>query len=135
MRGTYWAGGGKRGAVCYEANIMLLEIVERKIGAEITVVALNGKLALGLESQRVEALVEELIERGAKRVIFDLSGVNYIDSAGVGMLALVTGRMKEMGGSGAVVAPEGKVLQLLTRTQMTSIMQVCATVEEAVETV
>jgi anti-sigma B factor antagonist len=114
---------------------MLLEIVERKIGAEITVVALNGKLALGLESQRVEALVEELIERGAKRVIFDLSGVNYIDSAGVGMLALVTGRMKEMGGSGAVVAPEGKVLQLLTRTQMTSIMQVCATVEEAVETV
>ena len=114
---------------------MLLEIVERQIGPEVTVVSLNGKLALGRESQRIESLVEDLAKRGAKRVIFDLTGVDYIDSAGIGMLALATGRVKESGGTLAVVAPEGRVLQLLTLTQMTLVLKVYATVEAALEVV
>jgi anti-sigma B factor antagonist len=114
---------------------MLLEIVERQVGPEITVVALNGKLALGRESQRIETLAEELASRGAKRVIFDLSGVNYIDSAGIGVLAMATGKVKESGGALAIVAPDGKVLQLLTLTQMTMILKVCPTVEAAIEAV
>jgi len=75
------------------------DIVERPIGPEITVVALNGKLALGRESQRIQTLMENLAQRGAKRVIFDLTGVTYIDSAGIGILAVATAKPKESGGT------------------------------------
>ncbi len=114
---------------------MLLDIQESQIGSDITLVSVTGKLALGRESQRIETLSEELAKRGARRVIFDLSGVDYIDSAGIGMLALSTGKLKEAGGSLALVAPEGRVLQLLTLTQMTAVLKVCATVAAAVEVV
>ena len=114
---------------------MLLNIAEHQIGPDITVVTLTGKLALGREGQRIETMAEELGKRGAKRVVFDLTGVDYIDSAGIGMLALATGKLKEAGGSLAVVAPEGRVLQLLTLTQMTAVLKVCATIEAAVELV
>ena len=110
---------------------MLLEITEREIAQDITVVELTGKLALGRESQRIEILVDDLIKRGSLRAIFDLSGVDYMDSAGIGMLALATGKLRESGGKLAIVAPEGKILQLLNQTQMTAIVSVCPTLEGA----
>ena len=110
---------------------MLLSIVERKVEPDITVVELTGRLALGRESQRVETLVEDLAKQGAARVVLDLTGVEYIDSAGIGMLALASGKMKESGGAMAIVAPEGRVLQLLNLTQINAIVKVCPTVAAA----
>ena len=113
------------------ANHMLLEIAEREMAPGITVVELTGKLALGRESQRVETLVEDLAKRGCKRAIFDMTGVDYMDSAGLGMLALASGRLKESGGSLVIVAPQGRVLELLNRTQISVIVKVCPTVAAA----
>ena len=47
---------------------------------------LAGKLAVGCESQRIEMVVDEL----ARKVIFDLTRVDYIDGAGIGLLAMAT---------------------------------------------
>jgi anti-sigma B factor antagonist len=110
---------------------MLLQIAERNIEPDIAVMELTGKLAQGSESQQVEALMEEYARQGRLRVILDMSGVDHIDSAGIGMVALSSGRIKDAGGKLAVVAPEGRVLQLLKLTQLITIVTVCATVEEA----
>ena len=58
-----------------------------------------------------------------------MTGVDYIDSAGLGMVALASGKLKESGGKLALVAPEGRVLQLLNLTQMNMIVKVCPTME------
>jgi anti-sigma B factor antagonist len=105
--------------------------VERKIEPDITVVELSGRLALGRESQRIETLIEELSRKGSAKVVLDLAGVEYIDSAGIGMLALISGKLKEAGGSMALVASEGRVLQLLKLTQMSAILKVSPTVDAA----
>lgn len=110
---------------------MLLQIDEKRIEPDITLVELTGKLALGRESQRIETLVEEFSKKGTLRVIFDMAKVDYIDSAGIGMIALASGKLKEAGGRLVVVAPEGRVLHLLKMTQVTAIVTVCATVAEA----
>jgi len=111
---------------------MLLAIVERQVEPDITVVELSGTLALGWESQRIENLIEELVKKGSRRVVLDMSGVDHIDSAGIGMVALATGKLREAGGTLAVVAPEGRVLQLLNQTQMNTIVKVCGSVAEAI---
>jgi anti-anti-sigma factor len=113
---------------------MLLQIVEREMAPDITVVEMTGRLALGRESQRIESLVEDLSRKASKRVIFDLTGVDYIDSAGIGIIALASGKLKESGGTLALVAPEGRVLQLLNLTQMGMIVKVCPTVAAAAAT-
>jgi|SRR3954469_358536 anti-sigma B factor antagonist len=114
---------------------MLLQIAERQVEPDITVVALTGRLALGRESQRIESLVEELVRKGTQRVVVDMTGVDYIDSAGIGMVALAAGKLREIGGKLAIVAAEGRVLQLLTMTQMNAIVAVRPTVAEALEAV
>ena len=111
---------------------MVLEIVERQISAELCVVELNGQLAMGRENQRIESLVEDLIKKTVRKVVFDLSGVDYIDSSGVGIMALASGKLREVGSSLVLVAPQGRALQLLNLTQMNLIMKVYPTLEEAI---
>lgn len=113
---------------------MLLQIEERELEPDIALLELKGRLALGRESQRVEALAEELVKARRLKAILDLTGVDYIDSAGIGILALVAGKLKAAGGALAVVAPEGKVRQMLTMTQMVRILSVRSTVGDAVAT-
>jgi anti-anti-sigma factor len=111
---------------------MLLEISERRIEPDVTVVELVGKLSLGRESQKIETLVEDLARRGALKTIMDMSQVDYIDSAGIGLVALAAGKLREAGGRLVVVAGEGKVLQLLNLTQVSMLVTVCPTVDEGV---
>jgi anti-anti-sigma factor len=110
---------------------MLLEFTEREIAPDITVVELIGRLAMGQESQRIETLVDDLAKRGSTRIIFDMTAVEYMDSTGLGLLALANGKLKESGGSLAIVAPGGRVLELLTLTQINLLVTVCPTVERA----
>jgi anti-sigma B factor antagonist len=110
---------------------MLLQIEEHQLDGGITLVAMSGRLALGRESQRIETLVDELAKKGARKVIFDLHQVEYIDSAGIGLLALASGKTKEAGGKLVVVSGSGRVLEMLKLTQMTAVLTVSATVAEA----
>jgi anti-sigma B factor antagonist len=110
---------------------MLLDIQESKIG-DITVLRLSGKLALGRESQRIETMVEDFARQGQTKVILDMIAVSYIDSAGIGLLAMTAGKLKESGGKLVVVsAPDGRTTQLLKLTQMNSIVPMCSTMDEA----
>ena len=115
-----------------EPIAMLLRIEQRRIEPDITLVELSGKLALGRESQRIETLVDELAHAGERKVILDMERIDYIDSAGVGLVALATGKLREAGGRVVVVAPEGRVLHLLEMTQMNAIVTVVATPADAV---
>jgi anti-sigma B factor antagonist len=111
---------------------MLLDIQQRRIPPDIAVMELTGKLALGRESQRIETLVDELIAGGGRKAIIDLTKVDYIDSAGIGLLALAAGKLKESGGRLALVAsPGGRVLQMLNMTQVTAIVNVVQSFAEA----
>jgi anti-sigma B factor antagonist len=110
---------------------MPLEFTEREVAPDITVVELIGTLSLGRESQRIETLVDDLARRGSTRVIFDMRAVDYMDSTGLGILALANGKLKESGGGLVIVAPGGRVLELLNLTQISLIVKVCPTLEAA----
>jgi anti-sigma B factor antagonist len=112
---------------------MLLQIEEKRIEPDIVVLELTGRLAQGRESQRVESMVDDLAKAGCTRAILDLTGVNYSDSAGIGLIAMAAGRLKEAGGKLVAVAPDGKVLEMLKMTQLDRIVTVCSTAKEAVD--
>jgi anti-sigma B factor antagonist len=110
---------------------MLLQIEQKRIEPDIAVVEMTGRFALGRESQRLESIVDELVKSGSTRAILDLTGVNYVDSAGIGLIALAAGRLKEAGGRLVAVAPDGRVLEMLKMTQVNRIVTVCPTAQEA----
>jgi anti-sigma B factor antagonist len=62
-----------------------LKIDVREVG-EIRVLVLNGRLALGDDSTSFRERVRSLVTAGEKKIVLNLSQVNYIDSSGIAML-------------------------------------------------
>jgi anti-sigma B factor antagonist len=65
------------------------------------------------------------------KVILDLTALEYIDSSGIGMIALASGRLREAGGRMVVVVPEGRVLQLLKIAGVDALLTISGTLPAA----
>jgi anti-sigma B factor antagonist len=81
----------------------------RQIEPDLTVVELTGHLNLGNELMSVEAAVKRLIQDGARKLVVDLTKLDYIDSAGIGMLVGCNGQMDRAGGKMRVAGAQGSV--------------------------
>jgi len=98
---------------------------------DITVLRVSGRLELGRDSQRLEELVAWLVADGRRRLLMDLLQVDYIDSAGIGALAMAAGQVKQAGGKLALVVAEGRVKTVLHFAGLDSIMPLADSVEQA----
>ena len=108
-----------------------MEIDKKQITPEITVLEMSGRLVLGRESQRLEWQVEELIQAGQRKIIFDLTKVEYVDSAGLGIIVGSSGKIKQSGGELRVVGANTRVQQIFKMTGLTHVLALDADVEKA----
>ena len=74
----------------------------RHVEPDLTVVELTGHLNLGNELMTLEAAVKRIIAEGARKLVIDVTRLDYIDSAGIGMLVGCNGQMRVAGAQGAV---------------------------------
>ena len=86
-----------------------LVIVEREVG-NVTVLSLQGQIVLDDGDLAIRRVVHDLLDRGRLNILLDLGGVDYIDSAGVGMMAGKLKTVRERGG-------DMKLLNLTSRGQ------------------
>ena len=97
--------------------------VER-IDVTTVVVKLAGKMTLGIRLHEVESTINKLAFDGTKKLVLELSGVEYADSAGLGLLMLLYGRMKTVGGQLRLVAPRKQLLDVFKLTSTDSILSI-----------
>lgn len=64
----------------------------------------------------------EQIDRGATEISIDLSGLNYIDSTGLGVLITIHKRTKEKNGKIVIRGAQGMVEQLFKRTRLDRVL-------------
>jgi anti-sigma B factor antagonist len=112
---------------------MLLDIQKRRIGADVVVLEIAGQITLGNLCQQVEWAVEGLIRDNEKRIIFDLSRLNQIDSTGIGILVMCSTKLKRAGGELRVAGAQGIVEQVLKLTNVDRILTLDPTPEAAAE--
>jgi anti-sigma B factor antagonist len=103
----------------------------RQVEPDRTVVELTGRLNLGNELMTIETAVKRLIEEGARKLVIDVSGVDYIDSAGIGMLVACNGRMEKAGGEMRVAGAQGSVARTFDVVHMDRITSLDPDVDSA----
>jgi anti-sigma B factor antagonist len=109
------------------------EIHKTHIEPDIELVAISGRITLGPECQAIEQTVDELISANQKKVVFDLSGVEYLDSTGIGILVMCCGRMQAAGGELRVASIQPKVAELVRIAKLDQMMVFYPTVAAAFE--
>ena len=112
---------------------MILQILEKKPSPGVTILEMKGRVCMGRDCQEIEWKVTDLLEKGEKKIVFDLSGVNLMDSTGVGILVVTFGRLKKSGGELRLVVVPGKVQDVLSMTMVDKVLSLYPTVTAATE--
>jgi anti-sigma B factor antagonist len=101
----------------------MLEIQTKDLQPDIVVLELKGRITIGRDCKELEWAVEKLVGEGRKKVIFDLSGVTTVDSTGIGIIVMSSGRIKKAGGQLRIAGATAHVEEVL---KMTNIDQIVA---------
>lgn len=100
----------------------------------IAIVKFTGRLTLGSSMSLAEAKINQLIEQeGVLKIVFDLTNVDFVDSAGLGLVVFMRGKLLEKGGRFRVVSPPPRVLDLFRMSNNASVLDIDAVASESVD--
>ncbi len=105
-----------------------LDVTERDQWA---VLAVNGEVDVATAPRLRERLIQ-LVNQGRHHVVVDLSGVDFLDSTGLGVLVGALKRVRTHDGELALVCSEPRVLKVFEITGLTKVFTMHPTVDEAV---
>ncbi|HZS49440.1 MAG TPA: STAS domain-containing protein [Bryobacterales bacterium] len=104
----------------------LLQIETRHVEPDITILEFTGNITAA-ESRRVEVLVEDLLKQNYRKLVFDLTEVNYIDSSGMGSIAHCFARAIRNDGGLRVAGVNSRVKHLFHLTRLDAVFPFYAT--------
>jgi anti-sigma B factor antagonist len=109
-------------------------IEKRIVEPDVVVLDISGSIRLGRDCQDVEWAVEDLIRGHANKVVLDLSGLEYLDSTGIGILVMCVGKMTAAGGELRLASLQPRIVELMKMTRLDQIWTFYPTVAAAAET-
>jgi len=91
---------------------------------DVYILDCSGKITLGEGTMSIRNTVKDVLKGGAKKILLNLAGITYIDSAGVGELV---GTFVTAGNNGAklkLLGLTGKLREVLTITKLLTVFEV-----------
>ena len=102
---------------------MALTIASREVDG-VTVLDLSGRITLGEGSVQLREAVRDLISKGSKHILLNMSEVNYIDSSGLGELVSAFTTAKNQGASVKLLGLTKKVKDVLQLTKLYTVFDI-----------
>ncbi len=103
-----------------------------EIKPDITLITLSGRMTLDRSIQEFEAFFRRVVEMGSKKIVLDLSSVDYMDSSGIGCIVQSSSVATAAGGALHVAGVHGLVENVLRTTRVITILKCFMSVELAV---
>jgi len=111
---------------------MSLEIKVQDLNAHSAVVILEGALTFGMSLSLADSKLRGLVERGITKLVLDMTGVPYCDSAGLGAIVYTYGLAKQQGGMIRLCGLSDRVAAMLRMTTTDSFLPIDADREAGV---
>jgi anti-anti-sigma factor len=100
---------------------------EIQIDRDVATVRLAGKLMGGPSSGQLHAETKKLLDDGVRRFIVDMEKVQWINSAGLGILVALYVAITSKGGEMVLLNASERVVNILRVTKLESIFQLSET--------
>ena len=97
-----------------------MEIAERKV-SDVTILDLTGKMTLGEGDEFLRQAISTLLAAGTKKIVLNLEGVPYIDSAGLGEVVRTHTTVSKQGGSLKLLNLTKRIEDLLAITKLLTV--------------
>lgn len=109
-----------------------MNIETRKKG-DIVIVDFQGRLAVGVGDEMLARLIEQLLNEGNRKILLNLSDMEYIDSNGLGELVQSLKTSKRFGASLRLLKPQDRVKKTLRLTNLLPMFSVYDSESEAIK--
>jgi anti-sigma B factor antagonist len=113
-----------------ETNVAL-KMTNREVNG-VSVMALDGRIVLGEESNALREKLKSLIAEGKKKIVLNMDNIKYIDSSGLGALVAAHCSAKTQGASLRLCHLGSKFQEVLQITKLLTVFDVCDTEAAAV---
>ncbi len=92
--------------------------------SHVTILDLDGRIALGPETEKLRDAIRQLIAADKKKIVLNLARVDYIDSSGVGELVASYTAVRNAGGELKLLALTKKVHDVLYVTKLYTVFDI-----------
>ncbi len=99
-----------------------MQIEQRSLG-DVTVLDLKGKMTLGEGDELLKDKINSLMSQGLKKVLINLEGVPYIDSAGLGEIVRTFTTVSRQGGQLKLINLTKRIQDLLAITKLLTVFE------------
>ena len=96
--------------------------IDEKMSGEVTVIRITGDITLNQGGDiLLKDKVQSLLQQGHTNLLVDLSGVSYVDSAGLGQLVQIHATTKSKGGALRLANVTKRLKDLLVVTKLVTV--------------
>jgi anti-sigma B factor antagonist len=108
-----------------------MKIDSRTVG-DVHILDCSGKITLGEGTMAIRNTVREVLKNGGKKIVLNLSEVNYIDSSGIGELVSTYTTVTNQGGQLKLLNLTKKIQELLQITKLLTVFSVYDSEQKAI---
>jgi anti-sigma B factor antagonist len=105
--------------------------IKERLDGVVGIVELDGRLTVNDQPGMLKEAVAGIVRRGARNVLIDLSGVNYIDSTRLGELIAAHVTVSRQGGRLKLVRTPARVVELLLIAGLGDVFERFESVDDA----
>ena len=110
---------------------MALKMTDRMVDG-VAVVAIEGRIVLGEESNALREKVKTMLASGQKKVVLNMTNVSYIDSSGLGTLVASHTSARAQGANLRLANLGSKFQEILQVTKLVTVFEVYPTEAAAI---
>jgi anti-sigma B factor antagonist len=105
--------------------------METDISGDVIILYCSGRLVFGDETAAFRERIRNIL-LGAQQIVVNLSGIEYIDSGGLGTLVGTLASTRNRHGEIKLVRPNQRVAELLQRTRLNTVFKSYDSDDEAI---
>ncbi|HXM98031.1 MAG TPA: STAS domain-containing protein [Candidatus Dormibacteraeota bacterium] len=99
----------------------------------VTIVDIKGRIVMGAESASLRDAIVDLLNKGHLQILFNLAGVDFIDSMGLGALVGASVSVRKQGGELKLLNVSNKVTDVMQITKLYTVFDIATDEAAAVK--
>ena len=107
--------------------------IEERASGDVVIFDLKGKLTIGEGDELLKDKISSLIQRGHRKLLLNLEGVPYVDSAGLGEIVRTYTTVSRQGGNLKLLNLAKRIEDLLAITKLLTVFDTYESEQEALD--
>ena len=107
------------------------DVYKRQVG-DVAVIDITGRVTFGEGAALLRDKINSLLHQGHKKLLLNLSSVDYVDSAGLGEIVGTFATVRRQGGSLKLLGLTSRIRDLLSITKLLTVFETFDAEGEAV---